>query len=65
MDKKELSHEIDMWGYYCESWCRACEQDRRICERCGFNHGVGQWHGIEACNKVIQDEKDKQLSFSF
>lgn len=59
------AHEIDMWGYYCESWCKECQKDRRICERCGLNYGAGQWHGTEACDKVVAAEKAKQLSFPF
>jgi hypothetical protein len=65
MPKEELHHEIDMWGYYCESWCRACETDRRVCERCDLNHGSGQFHSLDQCNQHLQAEKDKQLSFSF
>lgn len=65
MAERKLSHEIDMWGYYCETYCRACDVERRTCEKCGLNYGVGQWHGEEACNKVIQAEKAKQLSFRF
>lgn len=61
MVKKELHHEIDMWGYYCDTWCRACITDTRKCRHCDTIHGVGQRHGPEDCEKVFQEERDRQL----
>ena len=58
-------HEIDMWGYYCEPWCKACEKERWVCLRCDLNYGSGQWHSTEECNRRLKAEKDKQLAFPF
>lgn len=61
----QFDHIIDMWGYYCEPWCKACERDVRTCKNCGTVHGSGQHHSSDDCEKVFQAERDLQLKFAF
>jgi hypothetical protein len=61
MTKQVFNHEIDMWGYWCENWCRACITDTEKCPHCDTVHGVGQRHDSADCEKVFQAERDRQL----
>lgn len=58
-------HEIDPWGYYCESWCKKCKECQRYCKTCETYYGEGQRHEGYECNKRLKELLDKQLSFPF
>lgn len=58
-------HEIDMWGYYCETWCKECQVNQRYCKVCETYYGEGQRHEGFECNQRLKVLLDKQLSFNF